>query len=159
MPNTNNIENADYHFNRENSATAKRLSEMSDRQLFNRYFLPTNDNSWTPRDEAMKALSIKIPNSPRFKCEKVRSLSGPPLDYFVAGLNIDLMGWVTDGYKFNLANIMEDFELILGENWEHARTVARTKTTDIFIEEVLRFIEEHIQLGIDHIVGSTFEQQ
>ena len=127
---------SEYHFDPNASTTAKKLDELSNKELFDRYFIPTDDNNWGIAKDATDAVASRYKNLNKYKYEKVRTLNGDPLNYFVTTLDNNVTTYIPEGYKFNMEAIIADLEKILCENVEHTRTISRTKQVDFFLKEL-----------------------
>lgn len=159
MPNNDNKNNNLIpQFIPDNSAVARKLDNMSDQELFERYFVPTNNPNWDIRKDASDVVNVKIPKTEKYKYAKTVSVSGEPLDYFVAVLSNRLNTYIPNGYKLNMLNIIEDFENILIENSEQARDVSRTKKVNRFLYDVTRYFVDLCNLGLDYILADTANQ-
>ena len=64
MPNNDNKNNNLIpQFIPDNSAVARKLDNMSDQELFERYFMPTNNPNWDIRKDASDVVNVKIPKT------------------------------------------------------------------------------------------------
>lgn len=154
MPNGN--ENIQFSL-KYNSAAAKRIDALSDQELFERYFMPTNNPNWKITDDSMNALRLKDEKTDRYRFEKSRSIMGSPFDYFVTALYLRIVTYIPQGYKLNMANIVYDFETILAENSEQARTIAKTKEVTDFLYDLTRNFTDLANRGLDYALGQNVE--
>ncbi len=96
----------------ESSSTACRISLLSGRELFNRYFIADNKVSWS-KDFFFERTRMDD-NVPVYGL--INALNGIPLQTIVTIIRDNVVSFVPAGYKLNSKVIVQDLEAILSEN-------------------------------------------
>ena len=104
------------HFDPEQSKMASYLSNLTDKQLFERYFTKDNGVSWKEDFEDLLN-SFTNENKEEYVYSLAVSLQGKALNDFVSVINLYVpQKLVPKGYKLNSKALLEDYEKILAEN-------------------------------------------
>ena len=132
------------------SSRAVALMNMSDEDLFNRYFMFDDGIEWI---DDFNRIKREDNESRKDKYKKVYSLSlaRRPLDVICTIVHKRLLETYTpNGYKFNSRNFIEDLESILNDNVLQSLNAAGTAKENEFIVQLSNFFVETIYKGLSY---------
>ena len=158
MANQNRIQKA---FEPNKSSRAVALTNMSDEDIFNRYFIFDDGVAWRVDLNRIKS---EITNSGEHKYPKTYSLSLPkniyssnPLESksLLSAMYTIINGKIVEpftptGYKFNAQNFVEDLEAILNENPLHSLEALDVSKARMFVVQLSIFFNDTISRGLIH---------
>ncbi len=145
MADQNKIKKA---FDPNKSKRATTLMNMSDEQLFKRYFIVDNGIAWINDFNRIKDEEDKNGND-RYPKTYSLSLAGRPLDVICSIIHRRLLETYTpNGYKFNSRNFIEDLESILNDNVLESLKATGTAKENEFIVQLSNFFVETIHKGL-----------
>lgn len=146
-----------YEFDPEKSPTAQKILQMSDKELFDRYFVRAQNSNWDIVNEYSTELDKFVPNSANKSLyPKALSWRGTPMNFIITNLHGDVEPYIPQNYKFNMKSILSDVERILGENMEFAQYVSKIKRSDSFsakgfVAQLADFLSEKCLDGLSYI--------
>lgn len=149
-------ENAPKIFDPEKSQRASYLNNLSDKELFQRYFVRDNNISWVDDLNEEKERTL-VSNPEKNVYPLTLSIFGQPLNYFCALIHKKIAPFAPSGYKLNAKSILEDLEAMLSENKNETRKVAVSGKTSLFIVQIANFTLELHDRGIEFKCGTTVD--
>lgn len=134
------------------SATSLKLMNMSDEEIFQRYFKKDNGIDWVSdfEDEINRRDKDKKDVYPR-----IVTFLGQPLDVICSIINNFIYEYLPGEYKLNSKAFAQDLENILLENTKFSRETASTAETNEFTVQVATFFKKMINKGIDYTDSLT----
>lgn len=135
-------------FDPNKSGRATALMNMSDSQLFNRYFMYDNGVDWIDDFNNIKS-EVKPDGSDKYPKIYSLSLAGHPLSVLCTIIHKRLLEpYAPLGYKFNSKNFVEDLESILNDNTLQSLNASGTAKANEFIVQLSNFFVETICKGL-----------
>ena len=119
-------------FDPKKTKTSRELSNMTGKELFERYFVEDNGTTWSAdfRRERCRVEENQV------MYPRINSLQGVPLQAIVTEINLSAAGIAPLGYKLNGPALVRDLEAILTENVKETTEAVKEK----FNKNVTKFI-------------------
>ncbi len=140
-------------FKPENSKRARYLQSLSQRDLFNRYFVRTNKDQNFLQDFNNELARTDV-NGNYVNLFTV-SLVGEPLSYIPSLVNYKFAAFIPANYKINGTVLCQDMEAMLKENPAETKKAAMTEEATNYIVDMGDFLVERINFGLDHYIGHS----
>ena len=141
-------------FDPEKSARARMLNNLSQKELFNRYYMTDNGVSWL-KNLNTELNKTKPQNSDEDLYPYLVSLIGKALDFIPSYINKKMMPFIPKNYKLNAAAIARDIEAVLAENIAETRAASRANKANSYIVEAMEFFVERLNDGLNYQLGLT----
>ena len=124
------------------SIRANRLMGLTDKEIFNRYFIKDNGVEWLDDFNALKNMTD---TNGKDVYRKTVSLLGQPLRLICTILQKRLLEEYTPvGYKFNAKSFIEDLEALLNDNPNQSRETAVSQKANEFTIQLSNFLVETV---------------
>lgn len=144
----NNRQQSKRTFNPNNSNKSIEIINMSDEELFNRYFIKDNGVAWLDDFNKLKIATNKNGDDvyPQILSFDIANNS---MSTILSILHHRLLKMHTpNGYKFNVKNFMDDLETILKDNPDQTLEVTGTAKANEFIVQLSNFFVEALHNGV-----------
>lgn len=129
------------------SATASKMMNMTEKEVFERYFVKNNNVFWV--DDFNQEKYSKNRNEEDLY-PKTLTLLGQPLNVICTIINKFTCQYLPAEYKLNSKSLLEDMEAILVENPRDARNTAATGEANEFTVQFGRFFTQILNKGLDY---------
>lgn len=142
-------------FDPNKSIRANRLMGLTDKEIFNRYFIKDNGVEWLDDFNALKNMTD---TNGKDVYRKTVSLLGQPLRLICTILQKRLLEEYTPvGYKFNAKSFIEDLEALLNDNPNQSRETAVSQKANEFTIQLSNFLVETVNRGITYQSGFSVD--
>lgn len=129
------------------SATSVRMMNMSDKEIFQRYFVKNNNVSWV--EDFNDQINLQD-NNKKDVYPRIVTLLGRPLNIICSIINKFACEYIPADYKLNARTVAQDLESILLENTKGSRDTSSSAEENAFIVQLARFFNQTINKGIDY---------
>ena len=128
-------------FNPKTSPIAQRITNLSDKELFDRYIIKNDGKSLN--DEFLKVVSSSDKENYALY-PNVYSIEGPNLDYILRSIMQKCSRFLRQGYRIKADNFVADIDAILDGFVDEIDKINRNTPVTPVVKEVTDYISEEI---------------